>query len=99
MGTNYYVRLDNCPTCKRYHEQHIGKNSWGWQFIFNATEINNYDDWVKFLTENKDHIYDEYGAKHDLDEFLRMIESRADGRQDCCDYVDGKYRFHKGEFS
>lgn len=34
MGTNYYVRENECKTCGRHDEIHLGKSSMGWQFIF-----------------------------------------------------------------
>ena len=36
MGTNYYMRYDNCECCSRHEEIHIGKKSYGWQFSFQA---------------------------------------------------------------
>lgn len=38
MGTNYYFRYNICSHCGRYDSLHIGKNSYGWQFTFQALD-------------------------------------------------------------
>lgn len=38
MGTNYYLRYNQCTCCDRYDELHIGKSSGGWSFSFHAIE-------------------------------------------------------------
>lgn len=34
MGTNYYLRINNCEPCGRYDQIHVGKSSAGWSFGF-----------------------------------------------------------------
>ena len=36
MGTNYVLRYNACEHCSRYDEAHIGKQSFGWSFLFRA---------------------------------------------------------------
>ena len=36
MGTNYYIRYNQCDCCGRYNEFHIGKSSLGWEFTFHS---------------------------------------------------------------
>lgn len=38
MGTNYFLRYNACGHCERYEEAHIGKQSFGWSFLFRAYE-------------------------------------------------------------
>ncbi len=38
MGTNYYWREQQCKSCKRYAEVHVGKSSAGWCFLFRIHE-------------------------------------------------------------
>lgn len=50
MGTNYYIRTGLCPTCARYDNTHIGKQSCGWAFCFDPF-FPDYKTWLKFLTK------------------------------------------------
>ena len=73
-------------------EIHIGKNSFGWKFIFN------HNDWEYFgkqkkqlyhFLENCD-IKDEYGEIISLGEFWVMIENKQDNESDLyTDTIDG----------
>jgi len=77
MGTNYYVDLEVCPTCKRPKETvHIGKSSYGWKFHFQGgTEyFNNVKELRKFLKGKE--IYDEYGRKISYEKFWEMVEEK-----------------------
>lgn len=38
MGTNYYLRFNACGHCERYEDAHIGKQSFGWSFLFRRYE-------------------------------------------------------------
>lgn len=76
MGTNYYHRKNICPTCERYDEEHLGKNSAGWTFTFHGTQqIRSYQHWLTEL-EKGGEIYNEYGEKISLDEFKQMVKSK-----------------------
>ena len=64
MGTNYYLRENECPHCGRYDERHIGKSSGGWTFalhVYPDEGINTLDDWKAILDGSDGSIYDEYG--------------------------------------
>lgn len=79
MGTNYYVISNKCEHCGRYDIfHHIGKNSWGWTFTFQAyryDHLTSWKEWKEFLTVNKCVIYDEYGEEVHLEEFIEMVET------------------------
>jgi len=42
MGTNYYLKYNICPTCKRGQTLHIGKCSMGWTFCFRGYRISDF---------------------------------------------------------
>ena len=77
MGTNFYwfkrkLEIDDNP-CEGIH---IGKNSCGWVFSFQAhpnLELESVDDYKKFLQEG--YIYDEYGVLIPTDEFWEVVEA------------------------
>lgn len=73
MGTNYYVRLNPCANCCRHDEVHIGKQSAGWAFCF-APFKESFSEWKRVLEANAEGIYDEYGRRTPLDDFLAGIE-------------------------
>lgn len=65
MGTNYYTTSN----------QHIGKLSCGWKFLFMYYDfINSINDLKNFLRKNE--IVDEYGKHFTFEEFWEKIESR-----------------------
>lgn len=82
MGTNYYWFK------KRIHEGaegglHIGKNSAGWVFHFEAHEyprLKTVQDYKEFL--KKGFIYNEYDEKIPYNEFWEIVE---DSVEDCYD--------------
>jgi hypothetical protein len=76
MGTNYYVATKHCESCNRYDEEyHIGKSSWGWAFSFQGYKPERLISWQAWKTFLKDKIImDEYGDRHDYDDFVEMIE-------------------------
>lgn len=68
MGTNYYA-YKIYPT----DPQHIGKNSWGWVFHFQATST------IKSVSQMKDYlkdkvIYNEYEEQVSHEEFWKIVE-------------------------
>ena len=79
MGTNYYVKNNQCEQCKRFDDnEHIGKSSHGWQFSFQATfDIKSYKQWLSYL-EGKE-IINEYGDSISLKDFKELVESKLDG--------------------
>lgn len=74
MGTNYFLRVNNCKECGRYEEVHIGKKSFGWKFVFSIDLGHSYKDVMKLLEENKNNIYNEYNENVFLDKFKKIVE-------------------------
>lgn len=75
MGTNYYIRKDG-------KEIHLGKSSYGWQFIFQP-QLGYYENTRssinRFLKLNKNDFYDEYDQSVIVEEFWDMVEQKKDG--------------------
>ena len=75
MGTNYYIKLNDDIV-------HIGKASWGWQFIFQAN-TNYYESNKRginrFLKLHKDQLYDEYGTYVNIENFWELVETKGSG--------------------
>lgn len=103
MGTNYYARINTCPTCHRPEEEiHLGKSSMGWQFLFAYNggdyykDVDELKEWLKGKT-----IFDEYDRAVSHDDFWSLIEAK----QATVNPSDGHfitingYRFMDGEFS
>lgn len=80
---------------------HIGKQSWGWKFLWNANRFEYFDPTIKSLYEflKSGDIYDEYGTKYDFDTFINKkikITTGCDGLEWCrehnerwwCSYED-----------
>jgi len=82
MGTNYYIKINVCPACKRPEEEiHLGKASFGWQFSFQY----NGGKYYKNVKEMKEwlrgrQIWDEYDEKVRQKAFWKMIESKRGGK-------------------
>ena len=75
MGTNYYVRTNECKECNRYDEQHIGKSSMGWKFLFNPFK-ETFRKWSNYLKKHKDSIYNEYGEKVTLKDLIDLVKEK-----------------------
>lgn len=77
MGTNYYVlnkRINNMEDLDS--GLHIGKNSCGWVFHFEARykpKLKTVQDYKSYLKEG--YIYNEYGTELTYDEFWEVVES------------------------
>lgn len=108
MGTNYYLRTNLCSCCKRFNEQHIGKSSAGWKFIFHATwELRSADDWFKEIENSHGLIFDEYGVERTIDEFKKLVTAKsiyASQKEryfsdDKLYWTDGNYDYSEHEFS
>jgi hypothetical protein len=84
MGTNYYVDdpIPCCPTCGRRSDvYHIGKSSMGSAFLFRGyrdDSLTSAKAWFEYLAGKG--IVDEYGRKHSLEDFRRLVESKRGGR-------------------
>lgn len=80
MGTNYYLHLNECPTCQRPEDSwHIGKSSWGWCFSLNTHPehgINTLDDWQREWAVWGRVIRDEYDEMVPAAELLETITKR-----------------------
>lgn len=61
---------------------HIGKQSYGWKFLFNPNSFKYYEPTMKSIDEylrGEDILLeDEYGRKIDIDEFWDMVEKSKD---------------------
>lgn len=105
MGTNYYVKTNECKCCNRYDERHIGKSSVGWAFNFRGyvddnLSLRSWQDWKLFLKDKT--IFTEYGQEVEYDNFVGMIETfkspgyfidgRANKDHINCIYEDYMYR-------
>ena len=111
MGTNYYVETTTCRCCGHKPERiHIGKNSVGWEFMFEAQElIRSFKYWRIYLTNKQ--IVDEYGREVSYEDFLKLVyDSRVAGAKNHHDYCQNKgysgtfkddegWAFIDGEFS
>ncbi len=85
MGTNYYVKSEICKTCGKSDEDlHIGKSSGGWCFSLHVhpdLDINNLDDWKRYLNSNLVTIVDEYGDIVSFERLMSNITERKWGRK------------------
>lgn len=76
MTTQYFLRTNICPLCKRSDETTIGIGAIGWRFLFYKDENHKtIDDWIKeFVEPNK--IFDEYGNETSFESFINYIKSK-----------------------
>lgn len=105
MSTNYYLRTNACPCCKRYDNLHIGKKSIGWEFHFEGytkhwhdPKILSYRDWKKLFNEGE--IFDEYDRKVSIKELNTIIEESKVSREENIDTYtnDDFYRFDADDY-
>ena len=100
MGTNYYWRHDICECCNRSNTLHIGKDSGGWTFSFQAHDyppIRSYQMWLENLRADGI-IEDEYGKEVSLEDFMQMVERKRKEKHDHHTYCVANYRNHRGTF-
>lgn len=104
MGTNYYAKMNICPTCKRPDEEvHIGKSSHGWKFMFqlNGKYYKNITELKQFLSDKR--IEDEYGGTVTIDDFWKMVEEKqkekGEGGTDRDLIVIDGYDFYERDFT
>lgn len=103
MGTNYYAKINICHTCHRPEEEiHLGKSSWGWQFLFAYNDGDYYKDVAQLKDWLKDkEIFDEYDRPVTHEDFWKMIEDKqatVNPQDGHFMTIDG-YRFMNGQFS
>lgn len=117
MGTNYYHERDgyegatcqrcgeSCQHCREEARVHIGKASFGWTFMFRATDtIRSYQDWLAVLSAGG-RIVNEYGDVETLDDFRSLVANKRNGRNHAREYPDGNFldpeghSFSEREFS
>ena len=79
MGTNYFIHEPKCDHCGHQPELvHIGKSSYGWKFLFHATDdCVTKQDWEHRLLEKQ--IVDEYNRFVTYTEFFEMVEAKQQG--------------------
>jgi len=84
MGTNYYLKTNICPHCRRGDDRkHIGKSSGGWHFALHVEPengINDLSDWQDLFSKSDCHIVDECDKVIPVCEMLRIITERASMR-------------------
>lgn len=60
---------------------HIGKSSYGWEFLFNYNDFKYYqptrESLSEFIEKNKDNFYNEYNEKVDINEFWKLVDSKV----------------------
>lgn len=71
MGTNYHARINQCGTCDRYDELHIGK-SMRTVRAHPDRGIHEFADWRKLLDSPAVSIWDEYGSQLNLDSSVEV---------------------------
>lgn len=79
MGTNYYLRTKPCKTCGSVKKEiHIGKSSYGWQFLFRShpeENIFSYKQWLDEINDPNKEVINEYGEVVSIDEFRDCVEN------------------------
>lgn len=73
MGMNFYIKSND-------KEIHIGKSSLGWQFLFEGNKelnLNSKKEWIDFLFNNEENIYNELNEIIPKNEFLELIEFKS----------------------
>lgn len=98
MGTNYYLEVE---TETGYHPVHLGKKSYGWKFLFDASGVITGHQSAFTLTE-RFQIRDEYGRYKEHEEFWEMVNASqigAKGHEDGDIFKDKGYDFSRRPFS
>lgn len=84
MGTNYYIIRDKLKEDEIPESGlHIGKQSCGWVFHFQAypgLKLESYDDWKQYL--KKGYIYDEYRQLISYNDMMRIIDDSKNPHED-----------------
>lgn len=83
MGTNYYWHDHPCAHCGRSDAvRHICKSlrtfrgyfTWDYQ-LEDVPEVVSWEEWKTLLRSSDGEIRDEYGAVHDVEEFIAACEA------------------------
>jgi hypothetical protein len=90
MGTNYYAVQDYCPACGREDRFHICKSHITFRGHFHQVSndggttwesepwLTSWQEWKAFLRSPEiDAIFDEYGKRHDVEDFIRAVEATS----------------------
>lgn len=91
MGTNYYLYKENCVDCiadKPNHRLHLGKQSYGWEFMIHGYVLAIHHGFhvtirskkemfrmIKQLLNSGWGIADEYNEEIDFHDFKEMVEA------------------------
>ena len=90
MGTNYYVQ-NSCPEACAHcsiEDQHVGKRSMGWRFMFRAHQgIASRSEWESLIREPAV-VVDEYGQRFTPEEFWALVDQTRTRRPGDGDWVD-----------
>lgn len=78
MGTNYRTPPQCSSPCSHCSDEglHIGKNSWGWVFGFQAYPelgLVSWQAWREHIAK-LNHVIDEYGVHMPTTEFIELVE-------------------------
>ena len=121
MGMNYYLHRKITPTDREVLERvgsklprlHIGKNSWGWQFLFrlyrfweveevvgDRFELASFRDWEQLIDDEKFEIVNEDDEVKSAAFLKSLIEGKLgqQGHSDATTDSEG-YQFLNCEFS
>lgn len=100
MGTNYYVKTKECPTCHHKPEEiHLGKSSAGWRFSFqyNGGRFYKTVKEMKMWLKDKE-IKNEYGEDVSYKSFLQMVAQKQKHKLAHAEYVKENYPTHTDSF-
>lgn len=104
MGTNYYAKINICPTCRKPEEEiHLGKSSFGWQFSFQYNDgkfYKNIEEMKKWLFDKV--IENEYGEIVLHNDFWKMVKEKQktiDPEKLSDEIIIDGYKFFNREFS
>ena len=86
---------DNLEEIEKGHSVHLGKRSYGWQFLWNYHKGELYDASLKsikkYLKDKGGTIMDEYGAAFTIEEFFNDIKNSLYKDENHCD----AYQYHQ----
>jgi hypothetical protein len=113
MGTNYYLMVNVCPTCKHPENQyHIGKSSMGWSFTFQALKgyesptgapINSAKDWRDAMSMKingkRVRIMSEYKRPISAKKFWEMVDEKKQGKNHHTETTGGPRQLWKDDRS
>lgn len=109
MGTNYYIREEECPLCgcSQVKDTHLCKMSCGWKPLFKRNfALDSVEEYKKYLevTCISNRIVDEYGDTMDAEAFWQVVRiwNDKEGHKApiISEYSDKEgYHFSSEEFS